>query len=76
MKVDKLELLDHGPVQIRFTKPLFDGEGNEVSASYHRDVRNPGDDISDLPPDRQAVITAHWTADRIATYLDLRKSLA
>jgi len=68
MKLNKTELLESGPVQLQFIKILFDGEGNEVDGGYHRGVRNPGEDISDLPADTQAVINAHWTTQRVAAW--------
>ena len=68
MKLNKTELLDNGPVQLRFEKQLFEEDGTPVNAGWHREVRNPGDDISDLPVDTQAIINAHWTTERIATW--------
>ncbi len=72
MKFNKMELFDNGVVLIRWEKALFDAEGNEVSAGYHRESLNPGnpgDSISDLPVDLQAVITAHWTPERVAKWI-------
>lgn len=68
MKLNKLELLDNGPVQIRWEKQLFEADGTPVHGGWHRECRVPGDDISDLPTDTQAVINAHWTTERVTEW--------
>lgn len=69
MKIDKLELLGHGPIQIRYMKTAFTASGEEFElGQYHREVRIPGQDISDLPADTQATINAHWTTERVTSW--------
>lgn len=62
-----LELLDGGPAQIRWRVAITEG-GLEITSSNLREVREPGNDISDLPADAQAAITAHWTPERVAAW--------
>lgn len=57
LQVDRL--LDHGPAEL--VDKLPDG-------TFHRQVRNPGADISDLPTDAQRAISDHWTPERVASF--------
>jgi hypothetical protein len=59
MNLDSYDLLPIGPAQLRFVKD--DG-------SFHREARNPGDDISDLPADVRQEIEAHWTPEIVAAF--------
>ena len=54
-----IEILPHGPVQIRH----FSEE-----TGFRREVRAPGDDLSDLPGDIQAMIGAAWTPQKVADW--------
>lgn len=54
----EIEFLQSGPVQIKTT----------TDGIAHREVRVPGDDISDLPDGVQSQINAHWTDERTAAY--------
>ena len=40
----------------------------QEDAPEFREVRHPGDDISDLPDKVQTAIAAHWTAERVAAW--------
>lgn len=56
------ELTFGGPyriAQIRYVKD--DGE-------FHRETRRPGADLSDLPKDAQAAISAEWTQEVLRAY--------
>jgi hypothetical protein len=59
MILDNVELLAGGSVQLRFAKE--DG-------TYHREVRKPGDGISDLPATARQAIEAHWTPEIVAAF--------
>lgn len=59
MTLDTFDLLDNGAVQLRFV---------DEDDIFHREVRYPGGDISDLPEDVRTAITAHWTPARVAAY--------
>mgnify|MGYP006444654273 CR=1 FL=1 len=46
MKLDQIEIKpETGAIQLRFIKVLYDAEGNEVNAGYHRDTIKPGDSV-------------------------------
>lgn len=44
-------------------------DGVEISKTYHRHVRYPGDDVSEECSELQAVAGALWTEDVIDAYL-------
>ncbi len=62
MKLDSYELMEAGPVNLRFV----------VDGTYLRQVRQPGDDISDLPAAAQAALTEHWSPARVAALVAAR----
>lgn len=43
----------------------------EVEGGYHREVRRPGADLTDLPQELQDAIQAHWTAEMVQKAGDL-----
>ena len=45
-------------------------DDKEVGRTYHRHVRNPGDDVSSDCAEVQAIAGALWTAEVIKTYQD------
>lgn len=59
MTLDIFDLLDNAAVQLRFV---------DETGSFHREVRWPGADITDLPEDVRAAIAAHWTPARVSAY--------
>jgi hypothetical protein len=68
-----LDCLPQGPVQVRRTTRVLK-DGTALGAPlHHRRVVEPGDDISDLPEDAQAVILAHWTEARVAAWRAARE---
>lgn len=56
------ELTFGGPYKIAELRFVKDGGG------YHRETREPGSDVSDLPKDVQERITAEWTSELIKTW--------
>jgi len=66
-KVDQIELVENGSIQIR-TATIIQKEGIELTRTYHRHVKHPGDDISNEDPKVQAIANAIWTEDVIAAY--------
>lgn len=56
-------LLEDGQVQLRF---------ETEEGGFHRSVRAPGDDVSDLPADVCEVVESHWTPELIAAWLAIR----
>lgn len=47
---------------------IIERDGVEVSRSYHRHSKAPGDDMTGEPTEMQAVATAIWTPEVIAAY--------
>ena len=49
---------------------IVEKDGVEVGRTYHRHVRNPGDDVSEDCAEVQAIAGALWTDEVIQTYRD------
>jgi hypothetical protein len=47
---------------------IVEKDGIEISRSYHRHVRVPGEDVSDDCAELQTVAAALWTPEVIAAY--------
>jgi hypothetical protein len=68
-KVDQIEVLENGSIQVR-TATIIERDGTEISRSFHRHVKHPGENVSNEDPKVQAIANAIWTAEVIATYQD------
>ena len=66
-KVDQIELVENGSIQVR-TATIIERDGAEISRSFHRHVKHPGEDVSNEDPKVQAIANAIWTAEVIAAY--------
>lgn len=65
--IDKIEVVGIGFLQVReVTRIMRDGE--EIAKTYHRWAFSPGDDVSAMPANVQAIAAATWTPEVIATY--------
>jgi len=67
VKVDQIEVIENGSIQIR-TATIIEKDGVELTRSYHRHVKHPGEDISNEDAKVQAVANAIWTAEVISAY--------
>ena len=47
---------------------IVEKDGVEVGRTYHRHVKNPGEDMTGECAEMQAVATALWTPEVIAAY--------
>ena len=47
---------------------IISKDGVEIARSYHRDLFNPGDDLTGQPQKVQDVAAVVWTDDVIAAY--------
>ena len=65
--VDQVELTEINSIQIR-TATIIERDGVEISRSFHRHVKHPGEDISNEDPKVQAIANAIWTEEVILTY--------
>jgi hypothetical protein len=66
-KVDKLEVIENGTIQIR-TATIIQRDGIDISRTFHRHVKHPGDSIVNEDPKVQAIANAVWTDEVIAAY--------
>lgn len=67
IKVDQIELIETNSIQIR-TATIIEKDGTEISRTYHRHVKHPGEDVSNEDPKVQAIANAIWTEEVIAAY--------
>ena len=67
LKVDRVEVVENGSVQVR-TKTLILENGEQISSSFHRHVVVPGADYSQEDERVKAICAATHTAEVIAAY--------
>lgn len=67
IKVDQIEVVENGSIQIR-TATVIEKDGVELTRTYHRHVKHPGQDVSDEDPRVQAIANAVWTPEVISAY--------
>ena len=66
-KVDQIEVLENGSLQIR-TATIIEKDGTELTRSFHRHTKVPGDDISTEDSRVQTIANAIWTEEVIEEY--------
>jgi hypothetical protein len=66
-KVDQVELIENGSIQIR-TATIIEKDNVEISRSFHRHAKHPGEDVSNEDPKVQAIANAIWTEEVINNY--------
>jgi hypothetical protein len=66
-KVDQIEVVENGSIQVR-TATVIEKDGVELTRTYHRHVKHPGEDISTEDSRVQAIANAVWTPEVIAAY--------
>lgn len=62
-KIDKIEILETGHLQVREVT-VIEKDGNEVARSYHRYVRSPLCDCSNDDPQVQAIASVVHTEEK------------
>ena len=65
--IDRIEVVGLKNLQVREATTIF-RDGQEVTKTYHRWSFAPGDDVSAMPANVQAVAQAAWTPEVIAAY--------
>ena len=66
--IDKTEVLENGTIQIRQAE-VITKDGVEITRTYHRWVRHPGDtDSQSDPAPIPAIASAVWTPEVISAY--------
>ena len=66
-KVDKIEIIENNSIQIR-TATIIEKDGLELTRTFHRHAKHPGEDVSNEDPKVQAVANAIWTEEVITEY--------
>lgn len=67
IKYTSIEIKELGQVQLRKTTSITES-GSVLSQNHHREVRNPGSNVSDLPSNISASIAGYWTSDVLADW--------
>ena len=66
-KVDQIEVLENCTLQIR-TATIIEKDGQELTRTFFRTTKSPGEDVSNEDPKVQAIANAIWTEEVIAEY--------
>lgn len=67
VKIDQLEVTEFGIIQVR-TATIIEKDGIEISRTFHRHTKNPGEDVSNEDPKVQSIAAALWTSEVISAY--------
>jgi hypothetical protein len=65
--IDRIEVVGLGNLQVREATTIF-RDGQQVTKTFHRWSFAPGDDVSSMPTNVQAVAQAAWTPEVVAAY--------
>jgi hypothetical protein len=78
MKIDKIEIVtEYKHLQVRYAKPLFNAEGQQVSMQYERKVFVCGnfESVVDEDQEIQNLAKLYWTNELVSKYKDLLKQI-
>ena len=67
IKIDEITVTESGVVLYREATSILE-DGVELSKTYHRSSVAPGQDISAVPANVQAICNAAWTPEVVAAY--------
>ena len=67
VKIDQNTVTENGIVLFREATRVLE-DGVELSKTYHRSSLTPGQDISAVPANVQAICNAAWTPEVVAAY--------
>ena len=65
--VDQITVTENGIVLVREATCILE-DGVELSKTYHRSSLVPGQDVSAVPVNVQAICSAAWTAEVVAAF--------
>jgi hypothetical protein len=65
--VDQITVTENGIVLFREATRIFE-DGVELSKTYHRSSLTPGQDISGVPANVQAICNVAWTPEVVAAF--------
>lgn len=74
IKVDRIEVLENGSVQVR-TKTAIMENDKQISSTFHRHVVEPGQDYSKEDARVQAICAATHTAKVVADFKVWQESI-
>jgi hypothetical protein len=74
-KVDLIEVLENGCVQVRIKTAIIENE-KQISSAFHRHVVAPGDDYSAESDKVKAICAATHTAEVVAAYKAAQTNVA
>jgi hypothetical protein len=63
--IDQITVTENGIVLFREATRLFE-DGVELSKTYHRSSLTPGQDLTGVPENVQAICNAAWTPEVVA----------
>jgi hypothetical protein len=66
-KVDQIEVLENGIIQIRIAT-IIEKDGQELTRTFFRTTKAPGEDVSNEDAKVQAIANAIWTPEVISAY--------
>lgn len=69
-EIEKIEVVANGVVQVKEVT-VITNNGTEVARTAHRYSLVPGQDVSQLPANVQAICAAAWTAQIVSDYQTL-----
>jgi hypothetical protein len=67
VKIDQITVTENGIVLYREATRILE-DGVELSKTYHRSSITPGQDISGVPANVQAICNAAWTPEVVSAY--------
>jgi DNA-binding transcriptional LysR family regulator len=67
VKIDQITVTENGVVLYREATRILE-DGVELSKTYHRSSLTPGQDISAVPANVQAICNVAWTPEVIAAF--------
>jgi hypothetical protein len=65
--VDQITVTENGIILYREATRVFE-DGVELSKTYHRSSLQPGQDLSGVPANVQAICNAAWTPEVVSAY--------
>ena len=71
--IDSINVLSDGQMQIRQATKIME-DGKEISKTYHRWVKAPGDDVTDQEDKVKKIAEAVWTEDVKKAHKDKQKA--
>lgn len=65
---DQLTVLLDGQIQARLARVILDNDGSELTRTFHRQVLEPGQDVSAFPLRVRQLCAFLWTPEVVSAY--------